>query len=63
MHESRVRKQRLTYLSALAMENENANRQNAADDLENLGAWAIDQDDVERDVARKVSSWSGLVSK
>jgi hypothetical protein len=26
----------------------------AADDLQNLEAWAIDQDDIERDIARKV---------
>lgn len=36
-------------------ENQPSKRPNAINDLENLGAWSMDQDELERDVAKQVS--------
>lgn len=34
---------------------DDSSKQDAINDLENLGAWSMDQDDLERDVAKQVS--------
>lgn len=34
---------------------EDLNGEQPLNDLENLGAWSMDQDDLERDVAKQVS--------